>query len=1051
MLSGRVDYSNASAAMLHAAANSALLNRSRQEGTLDLASAAGLNSSWDIQKGKTDLTFTSLSSAALRDVSKLSRSVKAVSQSHLADSLQLQQQYDGLKYRRESSAHRDLVREGGIMTRGKGANAATVSSAAAESRVASSESDTTPTAPAGNVLQIREKTWTSNDVNEVASAKVGKRIDSVETLLQEVGTLTERLIDRESLVVALRRRLREHEEQGPSGTLNSLTETLSRRREQVATLVLDHRLFMTESDRQRRNLTHEMQELKATCEAEQSRADRAEAQARALEQRLRFTEKANGQALASMDDQIGTILRNIKSLEHVLATQSLQQQQQQQPGIPTRNADVGIDKNGEGKDVPDPAAVRLRTRALSSYLLFGARTERTESTLEGAMQELAKQTLLAEAAQAEVKHLTEQVRQLKHQLAVHGPHGSGGGGRIRARCAMLLKLKQLEQAGCAPGVIVGDDRWEGGEGTGADETGAASDDGMTDLLVQAQDDFLFTQLLDARAQVGVLAQECAALRSKQAVAAVSTAGTMAGKGKQHGEGDASTESLKDRLVALAEELHDAKMAAAQAQAEAALKSSRLADAEARCLSATNEAQMAKSGSLRQLLPSGTETELRAQIMDLTSVRERLDGRVHMLERQNADAQVRHKSLQQMLVAERKLHHNTALIKDLREQVETLEEKVKGAEADPLQLLRGYNGLVSEDSERSLSSRVAAVEREKAKRYQDLGHTLHGYECQLQSVMQESYRYKMQALKWKNSKLALDKELLACRDHAKTLESIVALLEGNAQARADEIRPYLRAARLELVRSCFDLGTLSCKRHPDSACALWARGLEILSQVQGGEAVEWHTDAQNDVEHFQLEALDRANVLHKMGILLAEKTDFGAAKDVLQEAYDIRVEKLGEDDVRSKKSRMWLRRCLRGLGSGTEDWDGEDSLHPQLDERGGNLRHDEEVAGHLLSPTISRSNSITSLADASPPLSPEDWRSSSPLQSESGRRLGALHGVSLGDELGITIIAPCGGEEAAKDKEVTLPRRMLSCLLLFCMRLALDVAWLGAAAEQDVFR
>ena len=269
----------------------------------------------------------------------------------------------------------------------------------------------------------------------------------------------------------------------------------------------------------------------------------------------------------------------------------------------------------------------------------------------------------------------------------------------------------------------------------------------------------------------------------------------------------------------------------------------------------------------------------------------------MLERQNADAKAKHKKLHQMMIAERKLHHNTALIKDLGHQVATLEAKVKGAEADPLQLLRDYNGIVSEDSERSLSSRAATVESEKAKRYPDLGHVVRGYENQIQQVMEEAYRYKTHGKKLEIAKFALDKELAACKDKTKTLESSVALLEANADARADELRPHLRAARLELVRSCFDLANLSCKRHPDAAFTLWERGLEILSQVEGGETVEWYTDAHDDMMHFELEALDRANVYHKMGMLLADKNDFVAAKNFFQQAVDIRVAHVGDDDVR----------------------------------------------------------------------------------------------------------------------------------------------------------
>ena len=841
--------------------------------------------------------------------------------------------------------------------------------------------------------------------------------------------LTQKLVERESLVVALQRKLRERE--GPDfvgpgqSTLRSLTKNLDKRRGQIAKLVLDHEISKTEFDWQLQELENEIHHLRTKCDAEQARAVRAEAQVEALSMQMLSIEKAH-EGIVTMQQQVECILQDQRSLQSELASCLAAQPRHREE-----------EKKAGGRD---DVASRLNTRAQAGYLILGARNERAQNAEELATQRLAEQTMMTERAQAEVHRLAGVVSHLNQQLSERKPHAPAPGINHERRRSALVKLEQLEGASCDGAAAISSEngrsaavssRREGSDGAGEGKNpGDDSGDGesktksrgkdVTDLLVEVKDDFLFTQLIHARVQVQVLTQECTELRAQQVLEDIPAAA------QPKSNGDASTDQLKEKLVAVSEELHDAKMALKAAESQAAFMKSDLEDAEERCRRATHEAQLAKSNTLKNLLPSGSETELRAQIADLTSVRERLDSRIKVLESQSLDAKTSHKSLHQMLLTERKLHHNTALIKNLREQVETLTVRVKGAEADPLQLLVGYNGMISEDSDRSLSSRTAIVEREKCKRYSDLRKTAESFQTQLRLHLKALYHQKAETATSRNQKFALEKELLACREHLAKAQKTVTLLEGNAEARADEIRPLLRAARLELVRRSFDLANLNCKRQPEAAFVMWERGLSILEEIQEGKVADWAINEGDDMAFFHLEPTEIASVHQKMGMLLLEKKDMLAAKAFFHKAFEARVEHLGDEHIQTKKSQMWLRRCTaeRANSSSSDDSDalgeadvlGAEAPSPLAHRRG--------------SPTVSFASS-----NASSPEPPGSLLLNSPLASGSfdrprrGSYSTSTKSLDLGSELGLHVVIGPGDISSVGEAEraftsalkVSLPR------------------------------
>jgi hypothetical protein len=76
------------------------------------------------------------------------------------------------------------------------------------------------------------------------------------------------------------------------------------------------------------------------------------------------------------------------------------------------------------------------------------------------------------------------------------------------------------------------------------------------------------------------------------------------------------------------------------------------------------------------------------------------------------------------------------------QVAHLEKQLKEARADPLLLVREYNGCVTERSERSLSSEDAIKESAKTAHHQDLPRTVSAFQAHLTSVLSELYQQKV---------------------------------------------------------------------------------------------------------------------------------------------------------------------------------------------------------------------------------------------------------------------------------------------------------------------
>ena len=412
---------------------------------------------------------------------------------------------------------------------------------------------------------------------EISPVQIRRREEGSEA--HRIEHLTERLVERESVVVALQRKLREHDglDFGGAGqsTLRLLTKNLDKRRGQIAKLVLDQEMSRTECDSQLQDLENEIEHVRTRCDAEQARAARAEAKVDALSQKILSIEGAY-QGFVTMQQQVECILGDLRLLQSELAS-----------GLAAQQRHIQAEAQGAGGG--DDVAKRLNTRAQAGYLILGARNERAQSAQETATQRLAEQTIMTENAQTEVHRLTGVISHLKQQLSERSPHAHVTRINHEQRRSALVKLKQLEgdsrdcaaeeekqkengRSAAVSSRREGSDGADGGKNPG-DDSGAgesktkSGDNGVTELLVEVQDDFLFTQLIHARAQVQALTQECTELRAQQILEGMPAAA------QPKSNGDTSTGHLTEKLVALSEELHDTKIALKEAESQAAFMKS----------------------------------------------------------------------------------------------------------------------------------------------------------------------------------------------------------------------------------------------------------------------------------------------------------------------------------------------------------------------------------------------------------------------------------------------------------------------------------------------
>jgi len=435
-------------------------------------------------------------------------------------------------------------------------------------------------------------------------------------------------------------------------------------------------------------------------------------------------------------------------------------------------------------------------------------------------------------------------------------------------------------------------------------------DASVQMLGEAHDDFTFARLLDAQAQVKELTQLCGYLRSQQVMEHCFLTHHTAPQTTA-----ASPALLEQQIIMLTEQAHDAQDALAHLVSEAKCLAHECQQAKMESEQARGDAARRAQIAIQDYFGAATEGQLRAQVAELEAMRARLEGRLCMLELQGSEGKAQLKRQQRVLMEERNLHANTDLIEQLRARVQVLEEQVRAARANPLEMLRIYNGQAGDKMTRSMSSEASMVEDEKRKRYPELRQTALAFEVHINTVCHELYHQKALTLKWRNAKMAVDHQLAATMTHLTRVEHAKEALEVNAEVRAEKLRPPLRAARLELVRACFDLADATCKRNPDVALGVWQRGFAVLEHVEDGVAAEWHTDPSDERMHFGLEGVDRGNAWHKMGVIHFDSRHFVQAHALFEQSLQVREAQQGADHISTRKSRLWLERAAAQVSAG----------------------------------------------------------------------------------------------------------------------------------------
>jgi len=257
-----------------------------------------------------------------------------------------------------------------------------------------------------------------------------------------------------------------------------------------------------------------------------------------------------------------------------------------------------------------------------------------------------------------------------------------------------------------------------------------------------------------------------------------------------------------------------------------------------------------------------------------------------------------------------------------------------------------------------------VEDEKRKRYPELRQTALAFEAHIIAVCHELYHQKALTLKWRNAKMAVDHQLAATVTYLSRVEHAKEVLEVNAEVRAEKLRPPLRAARMELVRACFDLADATCKRNPDVALGVWQRGFAVLEHVEDGVAAEWHTDSHNERLHFGLEGVDRGNAWHKMGVIHFDFHHFVQVHALFEQSLQVREAQQGADHISTRKSCLWLQRAAAQMSAALDP----SSPHAFADDLDvhelATMVQVEEKDHDLLSPAspvhaLSRTRSVTS--------------------------------------------------------------------------------------------
>ena len=275
------------------------------------------------------------------------------------------------------------------------------------------------------------------------------------------------------------------------------------------------------------------------------------------------------------------------------------------------------------------------------------------------------QTELMENAQAEIAHLKATVQELETQTAFSRKEA-----KMQTRREMLRTLYDTKGPdACHVCPLTTTTPGQASVPTihnvdHAIALPADADSGNAALLLEAEDDYLLSRLLEAHNQVAFLARECGRLRTSKFLHENVT---------QTSDQTCNVEiqgkpSLKQQLVALTEQLNDAKLEIQRLQTEINTTEASTDSSNTLLQQATAQILTLKNSMAQDIFPDASAAALCSQIEELKNGKETLMNRVKMLEQQMAAAKERERVMQRVLHDEREMHSNTRVIEDLKATV-----------------------------------------------------------------------------------------------------------------------------------------------------------------------------------------------------------------------------------------------------------------------------------------------------------------------------------------------------------------------------------------------
>ena len=193
---------------------------------------------------------------------------------------------------------------------------------------------------------------------------------------------------------------------------------------------------------------------------------------------------------------------------------------------------------------------------------------------------------------------------------------------------------------------------------------ADADSGNAALLLEVEDDYLLSRLLEAHNQVAFLARECGRLRAAEFL----HQNVMQTSDQTRNAEIEGKSALKQQVVALMEQLNDARLEIRRLQTEIKITEASTEASNTLLEQETAQILTLKNSMAQDIFPNASAAALCSQIEELKNGKQTLMNRVKMLEQQMAAAKEREREMHRVLHDEREMHSNTRVIEDLKATV-----------------------------------------------------------------------------------------------------------------------------------------------------------------------------------------------------------------------------------------------------------------------------------------------------------------------------------------------------------------------------------------------